>query len=169
MNFDSDQPLLFKDDTFGSAYSESLKVLRDAQIALAKAWTSETAPKEQRAKAATEVTPAQPARVPTGSDALPKPTIDKGAAPTATTIQEAREADLDQWGNPEEETQSVVDLARKRREENDDHFKQTQSSLTDLMVKLEAVTEGMKQVRRESLKIWGIDEPEEAPQPSQAN
>lgn len=115
---------------FGSAHSAALDELREAQIALAKAWG-----REEEGEAA---------------DGLD---LDGGASPGKGKGKEGA-------GSEEEEEGEEGDVAeaRRRREANERYFRRVGDDVGDVVGKLEGVAEAMAKVERESREIWNGSE-----------
>jgi len=109
---------------FGSAHSAALEELREAQIALAKAWGRGEAEEEEEAE---------------------KMDAEKGPG------KEEGKKDGDVEG--EEEESDIIE-ARRRREANERFFSRVGEGVVDVVGKLEGVAQAMAKVERESREIW---------------
>ncbi len=110
---------------FGSAHSAALEELREAQIALAKAWGRGEHEEEDVAEAL---------------DA------EKGKG------KEEGMKDAGVEGSEEEESDIIE--ARRRREANERFFSRVGEGVVDVVGKLEEVAKAMAKVERESREIW---------------
>lgn len=142
---------------FGPDHSKALEELRTAQISLAQAWARseaddaiDAAVKESKKGGATgsegksglEGTQAAKSTL-SGSDGRP------GSSGGGAQMRGEK---------LEEETEADILLARKRREANDRYFERVNSSVLDVVAKLEGVAVAMRAVEQESRDIWGEDE-----------
>ncbi|KAK0514336.1 hypothetical protein JMJ35_002953 [Cladonia borealis] len=110
---------------FGSAHNEALGELREAQIALAKAWSRGEADDEDGLEAEKE----------------------KGAKGKDETKK-----DGDAAGEAEEEAD--IAEARRRRKANEKFFRKVREGVFDVAGKLEGVAQAMAKVEKESREIW---------------
>ncbi|KAH8175354.1 hypothetical protein LIA77_03772 [Sarocladium implicatum] len=163
---------------FGPGHDQKLEELRKAQIALAQAWTrSETddtlassiggigtssaddelrnlkgALGEQNKSAHGD-----------GTDAAKSAAASNNAHPGSSAVG------VERLGTKlEEETESDMLLARKRREANDQYFQRVNNGVLDVVVKLEDVAVAMRDVERESKEIWDGDDDDTSQQGSRA-
>lgn len=153
---------------FGPGHDEKLEELRKAQIALAQAWTrseaddalassvgvigSSTAGDELRnlKGALGEQTKSTPGD---GTDAGKSTAASNSGHPGSSGMG------VERLGTKlEEETESDILLARKRREANDQYFQRVNNGVLDVVVKLEDVAVAMADVERESKEIWDGDD-----------
>lgn len=114
---------------FGSAHSAALDELREAQIALAKAWGRGEADGEQNEEAEAEAVKVQ---------------------------SEKEKEDGKKDGKTDEESEEEGDIAeaRRRREANERFFRRVGEGVVDVVGKLEEVAQAMAKVERESREIW---------------
>ena len=110
---------------FGSAHNEALGELREAQIALAKAWGRGEADEEDDLEAEKEK--------------------------SAKGKDEAKK-DGDAGGEAEEEAD--IAEARRRRKANEKFFRKVREGVVDVAGKLEGVAQAMAKVEKESREIW---------------
>ena len=111
---------------FGAAHNTALEQLREAQIALAKAWGRGEADEEFEAM-----------------DAAWAADHDPTASGEGETLQSG---DIDdEKGNAE---------AKKRRQANDKFFKKVNDGVIDVVGKLDGVAAAMAKVEKESREIW---------------
>ena len=110
---------------FGSAHSAALEELREAQIALAKAWGRGEVDEEADVE------------------------DNKGNSGRA---KEDETKDGNSEGEDEEEADIVE--ARRRREANEKFFRRVGEGVVDVAGKLEVVAEAMAKVEKESREIW---------------
>ncbi|KAL2265346.1 hypothetical protein VTJ83DRAFT_6446 [Remersonia thermophila] len=61
-------------------------------------------------------------------------------------------------GKVEEETETDILLARKRREANDRYFQRVSQGMLDVVAKLEEVAISMREVEQASKELWGEDQ-----------
>ncbi|KAL1956954.1 hypothetical protein VTO42DRAFT_6443 [Malbranchea cinnamomea] len=124
---------------FGENHSKALEELRVKQLALAQAWarteTEEVAEGASSGHEGDGTTGTKSA----ASEALRSDSV---GGDTGTT----------KAGN--ETTEKDILLARKRREANDRYFDRVNSSVLDVVAKLEEVAEAMRAVERASKEIW---------------
>jgi hypothetical protein len=167
---------------FGADHDRKLAELRAAQIALAQAWARSEADNaiETTGTAGTEeVRDLKGALVTAGlasaSGAVPgasgKAAAD-GTDPGKSTAGtgSARPPSSGRGGERlgamlEEETESDILLARKRREANDRYFSRVDQGVRDVVAKLEEVAVAMRAVEQESRDVWGE---ESAPESAKA-
>lgn len=109
---------------FGSAHSAALEELREAQIALAKAWGRGEHEQESDAE---------------GLDAEKRKAKEEGKNDTIE-------------GGEEEESDILE--ARRRRAANERFFSKVSNGVEDVVGKLEGVAQAMAKVERESREIW---------------
>ncbi|KAK8093960.1 hypothetical protein PG997_000645 [Apiospora hydei] len=137
---------------FGPEHDRKLADLRAAQIALAQAWA------RSEADDAIETTGA-------GTDEVRdlEGTIGTGSA--AGPSSSGRGAD--RFGAAlEEETETDILLARKRREANDQYFSRVDRGVRDVVAKLEEVAVAMHAVEQESRDVWGEETPPGSAKPA---
>lgn len=111
---------------FGSAHSAALEELREAQIALAKAWGRG------------EVDDEEPLDESQAKDEKAKDSMGKDG--DAVEGESADESDIVE--------------ARRRREANEKYFKKVREGVVDVVGRLEVVSQAMAKVERESREIW---------------
>jgi hypothetical protein len=148
---------------FGPEHGKALEELRAAQIELAQAWARseadeavEIADKESKGKAVVGGL--------LGSDG--RSVLDilgtdggKGSAVSGSGRPGSSGVGAERMGsNLEEETESDILLARKRREANDKYFQRVNAGVLDVVAKLEEVATAMKVVEQESRDIWRENE-----------
>lgn len=112
---------------FGSAHSAALEELREAQIALAKAWGRGEADEE-------------------GSLEDSKAKSEKEKEGSGKKDGDAIDGEFDDEGDILE--------ARTRREANEKFFTKVGEGVVDVVGKLEVVSQAMAKVERESREIW---------------
>lgn len=154
---------------FGPEHSKALEELRAAQIELAQAWA--------RSEADDQVGNAEKESKGLGSktggllgsegrSALDTAGTDGKGSTVASGSQRPGSS-----GNPaaeraasklEQETESDIILARKRREANDRYFQRVNSGVLDVVAKLEEVAGAMRAVEQESRDIWSESESPDA-------
>ncbi|KAI9149147.1 hypothetical protein HJFPF1_11195 [Paramyrothecium foliicola] len=149
---------------FGPEHERKLADLRSAQIALAQAWARSeaddalgTSLRETATSAAGDElrnmkgSSAEAARSGTGDGT-------DGARSTTAGASNARpgsSGDVDRLGAQlEEETESDILSARKRREANDVYFQRVNNGVIDVVAKLEEVALAMRAVEQESKELW---------------
>lgn len=113
---------------FGSAHSAALDELREAQIALAKAWGRGEADEEE------EEEEAEPVKV-----------------KSEKSKEEGKKDDMTDGESEEEED---IAEARRRRKANEKFFSRVGEGVVDVVGKLEGVAQAMAKVERESRSIW---------------
>ncbi|KAK0390010.1 hypothetical protein NLU13_3583 [Sarocladium strictum] len=156
---------------FGAGHDEKLEDLRKAQIALAQAWarseaddtiaaslggigTSSNGEELRNLKGA--LGDASKSGPGDGTDAAKSTAASNSARPGSSGPGVERLG-----AKLEEETESDILLARKRREANDQYFQRVNNGVLDVVLKLEDVAVAMKAVERESKEVWdGEDEGE---------
>lgn len=152
---------------FGAGHDEKLEELRRAQIALAQAWTrseaddtiaaslggigtSSAGEELQNLKGA--LGDASKSGHGDGTDAAKSTAASNSARPGSSGPGVERLG-----AKLEEETESDILLARKRREANDQYFQRVNDGVLDVVVKLEDVAVAMRAVERESKEVWDGD------------
>jgi hypothetical protein len=135
---------------FSSAHSKALEGLRTAQIALAQGWArSETEEEAHGDQAETKA----PNKGSVTAEVLSPPGTEEGEkTQQGRGRSDSMESSKSQL---EEETENDIALARKRREANDKYFRIVNSTVKDVVAKLEDVAKAMKGVEAESKEIWG--------------
>ncbi|KAI9876722.1 MAG: hypothetical protein M1830_005877, partial [Pleopsidium flavum] len=131
---------------FGEEHAKALEELRTAQIELAQAW----------ARSEADELVEDPAGESLG--------VEKGAGVGNSRATEGgrsggggagKEDGKGRRGTKlEEETESDILLARKRREANDQYFQRVNGGVLDVVAKLEEVAVAMRAIERESRDIW---------------
>lgn len=111
---------------FGAAHSAALDELREAQIALAKAWGKEEE---------------------TDDDG-------DGLGGEASPGKGKKEGKEEGTKDAESEDEGDIAEARKRREANERYFRRVGDDVGDVVGKLEGVAQAMAKVERESREIW---------------
>jgi uncharacterized protein DUF5315 len=135
---------------FSSAHSKALDGLRTAQIALAQGWArSET--EEDTHGDQTEAR-AQAKESVKAEVLSPVDTPETEQAQHGRPRSDSMESSKSQL---EEETENDIALARRRREANDKYFRIVNSTVKEVVAKLEDVAKAMKGVEAESKEIWG--------------
>ncbi|KAK6825818.1 hypothetical protein PG987_013312 [Apiospora arundinis] len=166
---------------FGAEHERKLADLRAAQIALAQAWarseaddaieTTNLGTEEVRdlkgalggmgLAAASGVAPG--ATLKDGTTDPGRSTVGSGSA--ARPSSSGRGAD--RFGAAlEEETETDILLARKRREANDQYFSRVDQGVRDVVAKLEEVAVAMRAVEQESRDVWGEETPPGSAKPA---
>ncbi|TQS31535.1 hypothetical protein Golomagni_08182, partial [Golovinomyces magnicellulatus] len=143
---------------FGPDHDAKLADLRAAQIALAQAWARSEADsgidigKDGIAKETTvENALADSGKTTTGEH-------DDGKTANATQSKaNATTGDRLEF-KLEEETETDILLARKRREANDVYFERVNNGVLDVVTKLEQVAVAMRAVEQESNEVWNENE-----------
>lgn len=159
---------------FGTEHDRKLADLRAAQIALAQAWarseaddaieTTGTGTEEVRdlkgalggmgLAAASGIAPG--ATLKDGTTDPGRSTVGTGSAARPSSSGRA----ADRFGAAlEEETETDILLARKRREANDQYFSRVDQGVRDVVAKLEEVAVAMRAVEQESRDVWGEETP----------
>lgn len=113
---------------FGSAHSAALNELREAQIALAKAWGRGEADGEE-----------------------------EGERVNVKNEKGKEEAKKDGKTDEESEEEGDIAEARRRREANEKFFSRVEEGVVDVVGKLEGVAQAMAKVERESREIFGSE------------
>ena len=113
---------------FGSAHSAALDELREAQIALAKAWGRGEADGEE-----------------------------EGEGVNVKNEKGKEEAKKDGKTDEESEEEGDIAEARRRREANEKFFSRVEEGVVDVVGKLEGVAQAMAKVERESREIFGSE------------
>lgn len=146
---------------FGPDHDRKLAELRAAQIALAQAWARSEADE-------TIGTSGVPGSV-SERGAVPESKHDGGttaggAAGTDGAPRSARTESLrpgsagfgaERLGQKlEEETETDIRFARKRREANDRYFQRVNQGVLDVVAKLDEVAKAMRAVEQESKEVW---------------
>ena len=138
---------------FGTNHSKALEELRAKQLALAQAWarsemeeesepaTAEGGRGEEEEGGGGTTTPTAAGKGAAGSDAA-------RAGSTAAGVEDGAHKFM------EEQMEQDLLQAKKRREANDRYFDRVNSSVMDVVAKLEEVADAMRQVERESTEIW---------------
>ena len=148
---------------FGPEHSKALEELRAAQIGLAQAWARseadeavESADKESKGKGVGGGLLGSEGRSvleTLGTDGGRGSTISGSGRPGSSGVGAERTGT-----ELEEETESDILLARKRREANDKYFQRVNGGVLDVVAKLEEVAAAMRAVEQESKDIWGENE-----------
>ncbi|KAL4868138.1 hypothetical protein BDV12DRAFT_106496 [Aspergillus spectabilis] len=124
---------------FGEKHSDALEDLRMKHLRLAQAWARGEADDE-------------------GADfkhAIKRPPSPKrGSKNLGDTFGEAEESSK----TLDEETEKDIQLARERREANDRYFDRVNSSVLDVVAKLEEIAQAMRTMEAESKDIWSEDD-----------
>lgn len=124
---------------FGEKHSEALENLRMKHLQLAQTWgRDDTEDEAGDSKAAVAKPPS-----------LRKESRAGGDAPGETD---------DPTKNLDEETEKDIQLARERREANDRYFDRVNSSVLDVVAKLEDIAQAMRTMETESKDIWSEDD-----------
>jgi hypothetical protein len=149
---------------FSSEHEQKLGDLRTAQIALAQAWARSEAD-DYGEPSATPAALEELRNMQNGQlDAARslegdgtdggKTTIAGTSAPPGSSA-----GGFDQLGAQlEEETESDILLARRRREANDLYFQRVNEGVIDVVTKLEDVARAMRAVEQESKDLWNENE-----------
>lgn len=137
---------------FGPEHAKALEELRAAQIGLAQAWArseaddaGETAGSGGKGFAGSE---GKSALDTVGSTVSGRPGSSSGIGAAGERM----------GSKLEEETESDILLARRRREANDRYFQKVNGGVLDVVAKLEDVAAAMRAVEQESRDIWGENE-----------
>lgn len=112
---------------FGSAHSAALEELREAQIALAKAWGRGEADEEEP--------------------------LEESEEKNEKAKEGVGKKDGDAVDGESEDEGDIVE-ARRRREANEKFFNRVGEGVVDVVGKLEVVSQAMAKVERESREIW---------------
>ncbi|KAJ4416711.1 hypothetical protein N0V82_006620 [Gnomoniopsis sp. IMI 355080] len=144
---------------FGPDHDRKLAELRAAQIALAQAWA--------RSEADGAIEPAEA----TGAGGAASVSTERGGAELKTDGTEGAKSvgtggastrpgssgvGADRLGQRlEEETETDIQFARKRREANDRYFQRVNQGVLDVVAKLDDVATAMRAVEQESKDVWG--------------
>lgn len=150
---------------FGPGHDRKLAELRAAQIALAQAWVRSEADGEVETAAAAAAAGGKAGSVATekgagaggaGTAELRTDGTEARSVGTAGQQGSVRPGSSEGWGQRmEEETESDIQFARKRREANDRYFQRVNKGVLDVVAKLEDVAAAMRQVEQESKDVWG--------------
>lgn len=150
---------------FGPDHDRKLAELRAAQIALAQAWA--------RSEADGAIEPAETTGAGAGGagGAAGSVTTERGGAELKTDGTEGGKSVGTAGGSArpgsagvgaerlgqklEEETETDIQFARKRREANDRYFQRVNQGVLDVVAKLEEVATAMRAVEQESKDVWG--------------
>jgi len=147
---------------FGPEHSRALEELRAAQIGLAKAWARSEA--DDAVESADKANSSRLGGI-HGSEA--RSALDthgtEGMVSTAASGSQRPGSSgapaTERMGNKlEQETETDILLARKRREANDRYFSRVNGGVLDVVAKLEEVASAMRAVEQESRDIWGDSE-----------
>jgi len=150
---------------FGPEHSKALEELRAAQIGLAQAWARSEA--DDQVESADKESKSYGSKIggmlgSEGKSALDTVGTDGKGSTVASGSQRPGSS-----GNPaaesvanklEQDTETDIILARKRREANDRYFQRVNSGVLDVVAKLEEVAGAMRAVEQESRDIWGESE-----------
>lgn len=150
---------------FGPEHDKKLAELRAAQISLAQAWA------RSEADSGIDIDDSGDGKGQSGGDDVKnsKSTTDgnkvssgDGEEANATRQKPSLSGgDVEQLGfKLEEETESDILLARKRREANDVYFQRVNNGVLDVVSKLEQVAVAMRAVEQESKEVWNENENE---------
>lgn len=142
---------------FGVQHAEALEGLRTAQVALAQAWArSEVEMGEEKGNTSKDgdVTKREKAMEKHDKDKQ-KEKDKEGNTSSSKKTRERSGTDASSRSALEEETESDVGLARRRREANDRYFRSVDLAVKDVVRRLEEVGKAMKGVERETRDIWG--------------
>ena len=130
---------------FGAAHSAALDELREAQIALARAWGREE-----------DVDEDEESKENDGSKVKGK---GKGKGRRKEDGGESQEEGEEERRKEEEgEQEEDIAEARRRREANERYFTRIGEDVADVVGKLEGVAQAMAKVGRESREIWNGSE-----------
>lgn len=150
---------------FGPDHDRKLAELRAAQIALAQAWA--------RSEADGAIEPAETTGAGAGGagGAAGSVSTERGGAELKTDGTEGGKSvgtagasarpgsagvGAERLGQKlEEETETDIQFARKRREANDRYFQRVNQGVLDVVAKLEDVATAMRAVEQESKDVWG--------------
>ncbi|KAI9678127.1 MAG: hypothetical protein M1817_006071 [Caeruleum heppii] len=140
---------------FGAQHSKALEDLRSAQIALAQAWARSEA--DEALEAGGDLTNVKGTGL-LAADGVSKPgaagdTLDN-SGPSLPGTNPRRPGQERRGSKLEEETESDILLARKRREANDRYFQRVNGGVLDVVAKLEDVAVAMRGVEQESRDVW---------------
>ncbi|KAK5171789.1 uncharacterized protein LTR77_003425 [Saxophila tyrrhenica] len=153
---------------FGESHAKALDELRNAQIALAKAWgrgndtQASTAgndslePDIHRFKGAEDLASERKAAAPTS-----RRRADTGASASTVLSDESQlTEDSARSGRShlEDETAQDIKLASERRAANEAYFKKVDQGVKEVVEKLEKVAEAMRGVEGESRSLWSQSE-----------
>lgn len=143
---------------FGPNHAKALDELRIAQLALAQAWARGEGEDESDVtlKDSEERLPSNADVL--GSDADPKKSAGSHKGASGRVRSGSVRSAASGKSQLEDETETDILLARKRREANDRHFKKVNAGVLDVVAKLEEVAKAMKEVEIESREIWGEGE-----------
>lgn len=124
---------------FGAEHAKALEDLRTTQLALAQAWS------RSEADEALEHHQDGAGKVVKGAGLLGADPIRPGSS---GSVSSGAAKQL------ENETESDILLARKRREANDRYFQRVNTGVLDVVAKLEDVALAMRAVEKESRDLW---------------
>lgn len=147
---------------FGPDHDRKLAELRAAQIALAQAWARSEADGSIEPAETTGAGPAGSVSSERGAGAGAELRTDgtEGAKSVGTGGGSTRPGSsgvgTERLGQKlEEETETDIQFARKRREANDRYFQRVNQGVLDVVAKLEDVATAMRAVEQESKDVWG--------------
>lgn len=153
---------------FGPEHDRKLGDLRAAQIALAQAWARseaddaiETAYRDGTASVLGEEMRNMKGAMGDGPRSAPGEATDggKSTVPSQSAKPESSAAEVERLGAKlEEETETDILLARRRREANDEYFRRVNNGVIDVVAKLDDVAKAMKAVEQESKDVWNENE-----------
>ncbi|KAI3393891.1 hypothetical protein diail_3494 [Diaporthe ilicicola] len=150
---------------FGPDHDRKLAELRAAQVALAQAWARSEADEAIE----TSIAPGTASDKGAGAESKTDGTTVAGAgagtdgaarsAGTASVRPGSAGLGAERLGQKlEEETETDIKFARKRREANDRYFQRVNQGVLDVVAKLEDVATAMRAVEQESKDVWGETE-----------
>lgn len=158
---------------FGPEHDRKLDSLRAAQIALAQAWARSEADDAIETTTATAATATSTTMERGGggsglgelktdgtggtADGGPARSVGTGAASSSVRPGSSAGAGVnaDRLGQRlEQETESDLAFARKRREANDQYFQRVNQGVLDVVAKLDEVAAAMRAVEQESKDVW---------------
>lgn len=154
---------------FGPEHDRKLGDLRAAQIALAQAWARSEADDAIETAQRDSMTslPGDELRNMTGTmgdlaskSGAGEATDDvKSTAPSQGAKPDSSAAGVERLGAKlEEETETDILLARRRREANDEYFRRVGNGVIDVVAKLDDVAKAMRAVEQESRDVWNENE-----------
>lgn len=148
---------------FGPDHSKALEELRAAQIGLAQAWARSEA--DDQVESADKGSKGLGAKGVVGLGSEGRSALDTADGRASTAASGSQRAGSS--GVPaaervssklEQETETDIVLARRRREANDRYFLKVNAGVLDVVAKLEEVASAMRAVEQESRDIWGESE-----------
>lgn len=150
---------------FGESHAKALDDLRQAQVALARAWGRGS---EEKEVSATEVVGEMSMGRPKNTDETASESAGvqrrraetEGSVSTVLSDESQLSESSVQSGRSqlEDETAQDIKLASERRAANEAYFKRVDAGVKEVVEKLEKVAEAMRDVEGESRSLWSSDD-----------